>query len=72
MGGVTGVTSKFDKLTGPMIANIRPTVNKLTTNLANKIDANKTSRIASVILDKGGTYSYKINKAKNQGQMKSS
>ena len=72
MGGVKGVTSKFDKVTGPMIANIAPTLNKLTTNLANKIDANKASRIASALIDKGGTYTYKTNKAVKQASMKSS
>ena len=72
MGGTGGVTSKLDKMTGPMMANIAPTVNRVTTNLANKIDANTTSRIASAVLDKGGTYSYKINKAKKQGTMKAS
>tara|TARA_R100001594_G_scaffold68777_1_gene103119 strand:- start:493 stop:1368 length:876 start_codon:yes stop_codon:yes gene_type:complete len=72
MGGVGGFSQKFDKFTGPMIANVRPFVDRFTTNFANKIDSNKFSQATSTLLDKGGTYSYKLNKAKKQTEMKSS
>jgi len=70
MGGTGGVTSKLDKMTGPMMANIAPTVNRVTTNIANKIDSDKTARLLSKFVDHGGTYGYKGNKIINQASMK--
>ena len=70
MGGFGGYSQKLDKITGPMIANVAPTVNRLTTNLANKIDSNKYTRVANVIADKATTYGYKLNKADKQISMK--
>ena len=72
MGGTGGFSQKFDKFTGPMIANVQPFVDRFTTNVANKLDSNKISSFATALLDKGGTYTYKLNKAKKQTEMKSS